>query len=163
MKLVILFLALTSTLFAEKIGPVSYQLPSTKDKWVASEKYDDENQGTTIIYYPECIEKKKEKEFFGVNVNKFPTDVNDLEPLKTGLSQMMPAAQVEVWPLEKSKDDILYEWTAKVDGKEKLHGWGRGFSFKEGTVLIGYQADGNVDLEYAKTTWLPVLKQAKMN
>lgn len=162
MKSLIFFFLITASLYAEKIGPVSYQMPTTAGTWVVGQKTENED-GTTILYIPEGIEKKEAKEFFGVNVNKFPTNVNDLAPLKEGLSAMMPLAKIEVWSLEKNKNDILYEWKATVDGKEKLHGWGRGFSLKDGTVLIGYQADNNVSMEYAINTWLPVLKQAKVN
>ncbi len=162
MKYVILLMVLSSSLFGETIGPVTYQLPKTDVAWVVGQKSDGED-GTTVLYMPEGIEKKEAKEFFGVNVNKYPTDVSNLAPLKEGLSQMMPAAKIEVWPLETSKNDVLYEWKATIDGKERLHGWGRGFSFRDGTVLIGYQADNKVDLEYAKKTWVPVLKEARLN
>lgn len=162
MKFLILFLVLSSTLMAETIGPVTYKLPKTANPWVVGQKSED-GEGTTIIYVPEGIEKIEAKEFFGVNMNKYPTDVNDLTPLKEGLSAMIPAAKIEVWPLEKSTNDILYEWTATMEGKERLHGWGRGFSYKDGTVLIGYQADNKVDLDYARKTWLPVLKEAKIH
>jgi hypothetical protein len=80
--------------------------------------------------------------------------------IKTGLSQLYPNLKIDSQILEYDNDGVIYEWSAKKDSTEKIHGWGRAFSDKEGTVVLGYQTENIPDVAKMRSIWLPVIKEA---
>lgn len=153
-------LALSSA-FAETLNDVEYQIPQNEKKWVVGNKMEND-QGTTLIYIPSANVKQNTNEFFGISATKLKTDINDTNSIKEVLTRLYPKFKVEVTILDKSNDGFLYEWTAKNDDKEVLHGWGRALANKDGTVIMGFQTSDIEGLETAKSTWLPILKAARI-
>lgn len=150
-----------SPLLAETIGYVEYQLPQATQEWEVGNKTTDQN-GTTIVYIPKGASKEDLTEFFAVNANEYPTDLNDMESFNAVFKDEYPNMQVDVKVLEKGKDDILYEWTAKDKGQKSIYGLGRVFSSKEGTVLLEYENENPSSTEKGHNIWMPVLKQVKV-
>lgn len=161
MKLTLFLLCswlMIAPILAETIGSVEYQLPKG---WIVGNKTDDEN-GTTIIYIPKDASGEDLTEYFGVNANEYPPDLEDIEKFKSLFTEEYPDMQVDVNILEKNKNSLLYEWSVKDKGKERAHGWGRAFATKEGTVLLEYQTEEPSSVSNSRNIWLPVLKQAKI-
>lgn len=160
MKYILIALCCLSmtTVFAEIIGYVEYQLPQVAQEWIIGNKLQND-KGTTLIYIPKGSQKEKAKEFFGVNTNNL-TSTNNPAAIKSALVHMHPNLQVDFQVLENANNAILYEWSAK-DKEEKIHGWGRSFSTKEGTVVLGYQTEDISNIQQARTVWLKTLKEAK--
>ena len=149
-------LATTHTVYT-----ADYNLPDLSQSWILGNKVENE-KGSTLIYIPKGTTKQNAKEFFGVNVNKMQRNAHDTSSFKKGLSQMFPKMKIDLWELDKSKDDLYYEWSAKDNGQEKVHGWGRAFASKNGTVVIGYLTENINDITRARNAWLPVLKEARI-
>lgn len=164
MKLILnlLFCLVMIPLVAEKIGPVEYQLPpQVAGQWEIGNKLENE-KSVTVIYIPKGTSRQSTKEFFGVNANRYPSDLDNTLSFKASLAKQYPHMQVDVDILERGKDNLLYEWVAKEQGKEKIHGLGRVFSIGGGTVVLGYQTENIADVARARLDWLPTLKQAKV-
>lgn len=149
-----------SCAFAEMIENVEYHLPKVAQDWVVGNKLEGKT-GTTILYIPAGIERQHSKEFFGVSSVNRPTDINeDASAIKQGLVKLFPGMDLEIPHYEKSQDGFIYEWFAKQDGSEKIHGWARIFSNKEDTIILGYQTENIADVAQARSIWLPTLKEA---
>lgn len=145
--------------FAEKIQDVEYHLPKVAQDWVIGNKLEND-KGTTIIYIPKMTSGIHNEEFFGVSANIYHTDINDFQSIKTALTKMFPNTEVGFIVLEKDASGMIYEWSIQEGDLEKVHGWGRVFAIKEGTVLLNYQTEKTSDIAKARSIWLPVLKEA---
>jgi hypothetical protein len=149
-------------ILAETIGQVEYELPhKIADKWEISNTFESE-KSKTVLYVPIGALFQDAKEFFGVNANKYPSKLDNILSFKASLTRQFPSYDVEVDILEKGNDSLLYEWVAKENGKERIHGWGRAFSIGDGTVVLGYQTEEITNVANARLNWLPILKQAKV-
>ncbi|MFV0339821.1 MAG: hypothetical protein ACK5MA_04200 [Parachlamydiaceae bacterium] len=146
--------------YAETVQQVEYHLPKGEN-WVVGKKLESE-KGTTIIYLPQGVEKQNAKEFFGVNANRLQ-GTNDPDLIKMGIAKNFPSMKIDFKVLEQDKDSVTYEWSAQENGVEKVHGWGRAFSTKEGTVVLGYQTEDSSKVAQARSTWVQALKEAKLN
>ena len=143
--------------YAETIQQVEYHLPKGEN-WVVGKKLENE-KGTTIIYLPQGVERQSAKEFFGVNANRLQ-GTNDPALIKMGIAKNFPSMNIDFKVLEQDKDSVTYEWSAQENGVEKVHGWGRAFSTKEGTVVLGYQTEDPSKVPHARSSWVQVLKEA---
>lgn len=146
--------------FAETIQDIDYHLPENAKNWVVGNRLENE-KSVTIIYIPGGIDRQEVEEFFGVSANHLVSNLNDVEPIKTSLVQMFPTMSIDFRILEKDAGSVLYEWSGKEGGVEKIHGLGRGFSSKEGTVILSYQTDNPSKINETRSTWLASLKEAK--
>lgn len=146
--------------FAETIQHVEYHLPKAAENWVMGNKLESK-KGTTLIYIPQGVERQNAKEFFGVSANHLPSDPDNSEAIKLGLTKIFPNMKIEFRVLEKDKDSITYEWSAQENSSEKIHGWGRAFSSNEGTVVLDYQTENISNIPQARSIWLQALKEAK--
>lgn len=158
--LTLLCCLLMAPVFAETVGNVEYHLPQVAQEWEIGNKLQSE-KGTTLIYIPKSTQRQNAKEFFGVNENNLTSNINDPALLKAGLIKTHPKMKIDLWVLENANDGILYEWSAKENGEEKVRGLGRAFSTKDGTVVLGYQTENISDVANVRSVWLPVLKDAK--
>lgn len=160
--LALLCCLMMAPLLAEKIGPVEYELPrNLAQQWGVGNKLENE-KSKTIIYIPKGTSRQEAKEFFGVNINPYPSDLDNILSFKASLAKQFPDFQVTVDILEKGKNNLLYEWVAKEKGQESIHGWGRVFSIGNGTVVLGYQTEDISHVPEARMDWLPALRQAKL-
>lgn len=157
----LLCFAIITSAFADTIGNVEFHLPESPHGWEIGNKLENE-KGTTLIYIPNDSSFKNSKEFFGVNANILSTNINDVSYLEKSLSQMFPNMLIDLWVLEINHNSILYEWAAKDHGQEKIHGLGRAFSTKEGTVGLAYHSENMQEIGKARAIWLPILKEAKI-
>lgn len=149
-------------ILGEIIGRVEYQLPPTiAQQWEVVSQMQDE-KSTTKIYVPKGTSRQMTQEFFGVNANKYPSNLDNPLAFKASIGKQFPNLEVEVNILEKGKDSLLYEWIAKEQGNERMYGWGRVFSTSNGTVVLNYQTEDLSKVAKARLDWLPVLKQAKL-
>lgn len=154
------FLNIT-TLFGEKIGDVEFKLPKNTREWEVGNQLVN-GKGTTVLYIPNDASIDNTKELFGVNVNVLPVDLHDITSLQMGLTKMFPNMLIDLWLLDITDNSILYEWAAKDNGQEKIHGLGRAFSTKEGTIVLGYHTEKMNEIAKARAIWLPVLKAARI-
>lgn len=160
--LTLLFCLLLAIASCETIGGVQYQLPQQiSQQWVIANQMENE-KSRTIIYIPKGFSRENAKEFFGVNANKYPSDLDNILAFKASFAKLYPNMQVDVEILEKNQNSLLYELTAKENGRENIHGWGRVFSTKGGTVLLGYQTEDIPSVAAGRFDWLPVLREAKI-
>lgn len=151
----LLFIFSSFSASAEIIGNVNYNLPSN---WEIGNQYKNQ-RGTTLIYIPKGNEGDNITEFFGVSENNLKMNLND-NSIKETLVKLLPSMQIDLKLLEKSDHAILYEWSAKEGGEEKIHGIGRAFSKDEGTIVLSYQTDNIASLDQSRTEWLQLLKEA---
>lgn len=146
---------------AEMIGPVEYYLPpSLAEDWGVRNTIEN-RKSKTIVYVPN--EAKKGEESFGVNVNKFPSNIDDLATIKATLAKQFPDMNVHLDILERKPNSLLLEWKAKDNGHERVHGWTRLFSIPDETVVLMYQTDDLSTLEDARCLWVEALKRAKIS
>ncbi len=145
--------------FAETIQNVDFHLPQAAQDWVIGNKIEGD-KGSTVIYIPKGAGKQNAKEFFGVNATRLLSNPNDYSELKMVLGKMYPALKINFEVIEKYPNGLIYEWSGEANGIQKVHGWGRGFSSQEGTVLLGYQTEQLTDLPKTRSIWLPVLRNA---
>ena len=138
---------------------LEYELPASAVNWSVKNQLENEN-GSMKIFVPQDSEKNS-NEFFGVNVNKFPADLDNTAAFKDGLAAVLPQMDIDVQVVEKHQDSVIYEWSAKQEGAEKMHGWGRVFAVKEGTAALCYQTSELSTLEKSRSDWMPVLQKAK--
>jgi len=160
---VFIYLSICATCSADTIGNVEYHLPPVAKDWEVGNRVENE-KGSAIIYLPKGTPKNVEAtEYFGIVTNhRPPIDINDIPGLKKVLTKLMPGKEIDISLIEKRPDGMIYEWTAKEKGVEKLHGWGRAISRNEGTTLISYQTENVSNIKKSSITWLPVLKEAKV-
>lgn len=157
--LLIVYCLATSYAFGEKIGNIEYQLPGQfAQEWEVGNEFKSD-EGITLIYIPKGSQMQSATEFFGVNANPYPTKLDNAS-LKAGLARMFPEMKMELRGLERTKNSVLYEWVAIQNNQEKIHGWIRTFSAKDGTILLGYQTENIPDVQNARQVWVPVLKNA---
>lgn len=167
MKYILIFLnciIISTSSFAETIGNVEYQLPSGDQHWEIYNEFESK-KGHAIIYVPENTQLENTTEFFAVDANPSPSDLNDLAVIKKTYEKLYPKMNVNLWVLEKNHNSLLYEWSATENGEENWHGLGRVFATNEGTVLLGYQMHPirNIsDIAKAKLLWIPLLQNAKL-
>jgi hypothetical protein len=146
---------------AETIDRVEYQLPpKIAQQWELKNKIENEN-GKALIYLPKGCTRQNTKEFFGVNVNKFSSNLDNILAFKLSMAKQFPNKQVDVEILEKGKNNLLYEYKVMEKGQERIHGLGRVFSIGDRTIVLGYQTDDISHVAQARMDWFPVLKQAK--
>jgi len=156
--LTVLCALLFSSGYCDMMGDVEYQLPNIAKDWVVANK-DDNTNGTTVIYQPKNP-KRVSKEFFGVNNNRFPSDINDQEALKKGITAVIPDMQVDLQVLQKGDNDVFYELSGKQNGKEVIHGWAHVFVTKEGTTLLIYETNDLANLPKIGSAWRQALQTA---
>jgi hypothetical protein len=147
-------------LAAETIGNVEYNIPKDAN-WEIGNKIEND-KGVTIIYLPKGVPQQATQEFFGVNLNSTPSDVQDIGSLEAALKKQYPTAETEFKILDHNPQSAMYEWSVKQNGVEGIHGWARAFSSPSGTVILSYQTRNPQDVERARQLWLPVLKNAKI-
>lgn len=148
--------------FAETIGKVEYKLPQIAENWEIGTKFTTEN-GNTIVYIPKGGQTETSRQFFAVNNNFFPINLDNIQVVKTLISNFFPNMQLEVKELAKSKEGATYEWTVSRENVETIHGWGRVFlGEKNEVVVLIYQTRDIADLENSKAIWLPVIQDAKV-
>lgn len=147
--------------FAETLQNVEYHLPKVAQDWEIGNKLESE-KGITLIYIPKGTRKQTFKEFFGVNINTHSSDPNDTFSLKNALKKLYPHLDINFREIEKTPSSVLYEWSAKENGQEKIYGLGRGFSTQDGSVLLSYQTENISDAARARSIWLLALKDAKI-
>ena len=160
-KLILLLCYLvTAKASGEMIGPVEYHLPTAlTEDWDVGNKLEDK-LSKTVVYIPR--EAEKCEEFFEVNINKIATDVENLAGIRASIAKQFSDMEVHLEVLDKSPENLLYEWKANDNGHERIHGWGRLFSTRDGTVLLSYQTDDVSKVEEARGQWLPALKEANI-
>lgn len=149
----------SAAVFADPIHFADYNLPDFSKGWSLGNKIENDKE-TILIFVPKGTTGKNAKEFFGFSILKNVRDATDTTEFKKGLTQMMPKLTIDLWELEKEPNNILYEWTAKENGKEKVHGWGRSFETKEGNMVLGYFTENIHDVSRVRSVWLPVLQKA---
>ncbi len=160
--LTILFSLMAALTFAEAVRHVEFQLPSIAKNWEIGNQFQNEEE-SAVIYIPKGIKKEDgADEFFAVNSTNAPSDVNDIESIKAGFAKMYPNLNIDFKVIERTPEGVIYEWSVKENGQEKVHGWARAFSGTKGTVLLTYQTVNMTDVEKARTHWLPVLKEARI-
>lgn len=164
--LVMLFLCFAiSSLSAETIGNVEYQLPKQVQGWKLSKELNGSEKipSTTRIYTP----SPQSKESFAAHINSFTTKIVDKDSLQDGIEKGMklkytnPKATVSL--LEQSPNSALYEWSVSDSGEEKIHGWTRVFSSPKDTTMLTYQTEQISQINDVRPIWLPILKEAKSN
>ncbi len=153
--------------FGETIGNVEYHLPQVAQDWEMGNILQGK-RSLTLIYIPKDTERLNAKESFGVVevvednlTSNLTSNIDDSASLKAGIAKMFPKMKIDLWVLENASDGILYEWSAKKNGEEKIHAWNRIISTKNGTVTLGYLTKNISDVANARSVWLPVLKDAK--
>lgn len=154
-----LLLLVAAPLLSETLGQVEYQLPS--DAWGVFNTIEND-QHKTILYTPKELPKEEITEFFGVSATQFPIDLNDRDSIKNALTAVFPGKEVNVYFLGQDDHSILYEWSMKNKEKELSHGWSRVFKTDKGSTVLGYQTEKADHIDRKRTTWLPVLKAAKL-
>lgn len=160
--LVSALLCLTTPLLAESIQNVEFQLPKSQNGWEVGNKMENE-QATTVIYQEKGQDKgMMPNGWFGANYSKLKSDPKDTASIENALKNQLPDKKVEFAVLSQDDNSLLYEWGVKDGEKEIMHGWGRGFSTKDGTVVLGYQTINVNHLDSERSNWLPVLKNAKV-
>lgn len=162
---VFLTLCFVSTLAAETIGNVEYQLPEEGKNWKIEQTGPKEGiPGQTILYQPEN-QSILGIEFFGAYIKKGSTDIKNSEVLKKEIESAFPDQQVTFKVLSTDSQSELVEWIVGKDNLQKLHGWARIFSTPETTIMLFYQNEKSAGLENLETinkTWLKTLKEAKL-
>lgn len=153
-------LCLTAPLLAESIQNVEFQLPKSEKGWEVGNKM--ENDQATTVIYKEKGNDHAQKGWFGANFSKMKSDPKDAASIENALRNQLPDKKVEFAVLSQDDNSLLYEWGVKDGEKEIMHGWGRGFSTKNGTVVLGYQTINVNHLDTERTHWLPVLQNAKI-
>ncbi len=162
--LLICFFAV-NTLTAEMIGPVEYHLPNQGQGWKVGNELqtDRKTKSTTIIYVPEgTISNQDVKESFAAYVNNLKSDIDDQASLEKSIQVNFPEQKVSLNILEKTPQSILYEWNVSDSGHEKVHGWSRGFSIPEGTVVLMYQTQDIDKVNEVGPSWIQALKEARL-
>lgn len=158
----ILFSLFFATSFAETIANVEYTLPSAAKDWQVGTKFETK-EGNTYIYIPKDSQTETSTQFFAVNSNHLPLNLDNIAVVNAIISKFFPNMQLELKQIDKGDKNATYEWSVKRDNEEKIHGWGRVFvGGKEGVVVLVYQTRNVADLEAAKAIWLPVIKDAKV-
>lgn len=140
--------------FAETIQNVDFQVPQD---WKEGNKIE-HKKGSTVYFFPAHWEKGEE--IFVVHANTLSSDGNNPSGIKKGLSTKYPINNIDLQVLDTTKDGILYEWNVSENGLEKVHGWGRVFATKEGTVMLMYHTENIADIAQAQSIWMPILKAA---
>lgn len=155
--------ALTS-LCAEKIGNVEYELPKQNTEWKVANTLegDDKAKSMTVIYVPAGTTLDDAKETFGaVKVDLGGGEI-DQASIQKMYEMQFPTLKAKVTVLDKSDDSLTYEWSLSDGDKEAVHGWTRIFSTPDQTILLTYQTEKIDEVEKAKPIWLKVLKDAKV-
>lgn len=151
------------SLSAEMIGSIEYHLPNEGKGWKVGDELHSDNlvKSTTLVYIPENTDKATANESFAVHVNNLPSGPADEASLEKPIQLQFPDKKVKVNILDKNEESVLYEWTVADAGQEKVHGWTRGFSKPEETVMLIYLTDQMNQVENARPIWLQALKNAK--
>ena len=159
MRQLIFCLALLTSiqLSADTIGDVEYALPSKNWK--------QENavvpQGSESIVYLDATQANgPPNEFFIAHKNDQPAGSFETAALEKAISFGFPGMTIKVTPLKKNDYDVLYEWTAMQDGKEKMFGMMRVFARQGDTVILQYLTQDPTKKENARKVWVPILEQA---
>lgn len=156
MKLILLVLLFCSPLFAERIGPVEYELPN--DEWVIKKHFDCHN-GITLIYTLRSQEPFDATSYFAASFNQFPMEIDTFEQ---SLIKIFPGMQICVNTLQEEANSALFEWSVSEINEEKLHVWTRLFSTPEGSVILSYQTENTAELDHDRNLWLPLLEGASI-
>lgn len=160
---VFLTLCLVSSLAAEMIGNVEYQLPEEGQKWKTEKTGPSEGiPGQTILYQPEN-QSPFGIEFFGAYIKKSSTNLQNSENLKKEIEKTYPGQKIFFQVLSTDSHSELVEWAVSKDDHEKLHGWARIFSTPENTTMLFYQTEKVTDVDKVRETWLKTLKEAKLS
>lgn len=162
---VFLTLCFVSTLVAQTIGNVEYQLPEETKNWKIEKSGPSEGiPGQTILYQPEK-QSPLGIEFFGAYIKNSPTNIKNSEALKNEIAKAYPDHQVSFKVLSEDPQSEFVEWVVSKDNLQKFHGWARIFSTPEATTMLFYQNEkspGLENLEAIQNTWLKTLKEAKI-
>lgn len=149
---------------AEKVGDVEFTLPPAARNWELGAKMEKDDPCTTVIYVPRVILRQNIQEFFGISTNNKPTEnLHEEVVLHASLSKQYPNMNMDLLLLETDSDSVIYEWLARVEGRECIHGWDRIFSSPKGTTVLRYQTQKVSDVRQAREDWLPVLQEATLN
>jgi hypothetical protein len=150
-------------LFAETIANVEYHLPEQAKSWKIGNELQSNSdiKSTTIIYVPESISNDDPKQFFGAHSNNLPLGEINRQSLRKLLQLQYPDQHVDVSILETATHSVLFEFSVKEKGNEKIHGWTRAFSTEEGSVMLSYQTEQVHNTDKLGSMWLEALKDAK--
>lgn len=163
--IVFLTLCFISTLAADTIGNVEYQLPEEGKHWVIEKQGPSQGiPGQTILYQPEK-QSLLGIEFFGAYIKKSATDTKNSEAFKNEIESAYPEDVVSFKVLSTDSQSELVEWSVGKGGIKKLHGWARIFSTPDSTTMLFYQnekGESAENLEKIRNTWLKTLKEAKI-
>lgn len=160
--LVFLTLCLVSSLAAENIGNVEYQLPEEAKNWKSENTGPTEKiPGHTILYQPES-QSPLGIEFFGAYIKKNVPHIKNSEALKNEIEKTYPGQQIDFKVLQTDSNSELVEWIVRKDDRERLHGWARIFSTPEATTMLFYQNEKGSIQQNVDGTWLKTLKEAKL-
>lgn len=161
-SLTILCCLTLASAFADRIGNVEFNLPSSvAHEWTIANEMQVEN-GTTRIYIPQGIPSRKVKEFFAVNANRFHAELHDVSILRDTLTKAYSHMDVDFQVLETTSNSVLCEWSVHDNGEEKIHSWCRAFALPKGTVILAYETENTSEIAQARALWLPILKAAKV-
>lgn len=162
---VFLTFCFVSTLAAQTIGNVEYQLPEEGKNWAIEHSGPKEGiPGQTILYQPEN-QSPLGIEFFGAYIKKRPTDIKNSEAFKNEIEKQYPEHKITFNVLSTDAHSELVEWVVSKDNLQKLHGWARIFSTPENTIMLFYQNEKGAGLENAEriqNSWVKTLQDAKI-
>ncbi len=160
-----------SSLTAETLGNIEYQLPQQGAGWKIlppppNLKTDQPQLNFISIWVPENSLPKETKEAFVAHKMSASTNLKDQASLKDGIERGMrlkfPDPKATVTVLEETPDSVLYEFSVTSGGEEKEHGWIRIFSTPESTTMLTYQTELVDQISEKRDLWLPTLKDAKV-
>lgn len=157
MKKLLIFCLSVLSLFADTIGGVDYTLPNATQYWQLKNQTEG-GSSVTFLYVPKGV--MNPTEFFAASSTPQILDVSDLSSIQNSFKKLYPNMTVEVKSIESKDGDNLYEWSGKLQGEEKMHGWGRAINTEDGTVLFTYQTQDVSNVNALRDKWLPVLKNA---
>ena len=150
---------MTADILCDTIGPVDYQLPpALRNDWDMSNKLED-RKSKTLVYTPK--ESPKCDLFFEAKIEKRLTDIEDLDAIRADLAKQFLDMKTHLDVIENGNDNLLYEWSVKENGHERIHGWSRLFLVPGETVTLTYQTDDLSNLDEDRSHWVQALKNAK--
>ncbi len=155
---IVITLFLFSSLFAENMGPVEYQLPDAAQEW---ELRQFENEKITCSLY--CDQESEESwAIFAIVMGSYPLDLTDPFPTGTLIGPGIVIASCSI--LERMEDSVICDlqiMPVESENEEMLLCLCRVFSFEEGHVILAYLREQDHPSE--SCDWMATLQQAHLS
>ena len=135
MTRIITFCCLLSSLTAETIGNIEYQLPSFISEWdlvtkeTAKVTLQHETQEFTEHFFALYTQGTSD----GINFLKVPENL-----MKKQIEQLFPNNKVILTTIDRQSSSIFYNFAVYEDNQELVLGWTREFITKQGYVSLRY-------------------------